>query len=770
MSLIARLGVVLGINSAEFVQGIAAAENKTKQFKKNLKETQETIDGMKTAFAAASAAFIAFAASAVHAADEIADLADANDTTIGKVLELKYALVTSGGDVAKLSQFYASFTKAIDSAAEGNEGLRDSFAAVGISIKDIGTLSQDELQNKALRGLANIDDQVKRNALAFELFGKAAKNVNFQAMADNVGQAAGAYDKQADAIKAAADAVQKIEVLFGEMQLAALTAIKPVNDLINKIPSQNRIEAMTKAFQALGIAIGVAFGITAVSGVMKFASALRMVAVMNPWLLALTAAGGVASYLFGDKLLGMADETPESGSQSFPITEKSTTQRRETPATSKEESLRAALIKSNAEYQKRLGLLKESIAYQSKDISLLMQKHLINADDYSIAEKKLQLDSQISKLEEDRARELAAAQAEYDAQSSKEKNKKLLEANLKNIRNYYEIAIPAQKELNALALDQLEKEIALKNKYIYEDLEIQKTKEKQVIELRHSSQMEMLDLESQSYKLKSNDYNLLKLRIDAAQQLASIESAYAEKRRDLQVEFERTGRTKKDQELFEQKIANLNALQNLEIMSSEAINAKREENFVKEIERQKSWVAGWDEAMKQYSETAEKASLRGAAAFDAVMSSMGTALRNFVETGKLNFKDFVGDVIKELLYLEMKAQATMLLRSLWGGITSLFGPSVIGTGLASGGAIDSPRLVGENGPELFIPRTPGTIIPNGSWQQMANSSGGGLTVNGNYIANMSAIDTQSATQFLASNKQTIWAAYQSANRMVPISR
>jgi hypothetical protein len=50
---------------------------------------------------------------------------------------------------------------------------------------------------------------------------------------------------------------------------------------------------------------------------------------------------------------------------------------------------------------------------------------------------------------------------------------------------------------------------------------------------------------------------------------------------------------------------------------------------------------------------------------------------------------------------------------------------------------------------------------------MGNS---GFTNNGTYIASMSAIDTQSATQFLASNKGTIWAAYQSANRSVPISR
>ena len=91
---------------------------------------------------------------------------------------------------------------------------------------------------------------------------------------------------------------------------------------------------------------------------------------------------------------------------------------------------------------------------------------------------------------------------------------------------------------------------------------------------------------------------------------------------------------------------------------------------------------------------------------------------------------------------------------------------------ASGGYTDSPSIVGENGAELFVPSTPGTIIPNGSWQQMASSGGGsnGITVNGNYIANMSAIDTQSGMAFLAKNKDTIWAAYQSANRSVPISR
>jgi lambda family phage tail tape measure protein len=650
MSIIARLGAVLGLDTKEFVKGVDAAQQKSKEFKKNLKETQQTIDGMKTAFAAAGAAFIAFAAAAVHAADEVVDLADANETTIGKVLELKYALVTSGGDVAKLGQFYASFTKAIDGAAQGSDNLRDSFAAVGVSIKDIGSLSQDELQNKTLRGLAKIDDQVRRNSLAFELFGKAAKNVNFQAMADNVDDAAGAYDKQAQAIRAAADAVGKLELLFGDMQLAALTAIKPVTDLISKIPAESRVEAMTKAFQALGVAIAVAFGVTAVKGVIAFASALRVIAVTNPWLLALTAAGGAAAYFGMDKLLGGEPET---------------------------------------------------------------------LDESALTTGKPGVKRDIEKSQRDKIFE------KYEAEK-------------RAVLSLYKL-----------------KEDALKNEEAIEK--------------------DMLNLESNRYLLSTNAYQQRQLELQNQKNIYEIQQRLVEAERAAMVEKERAPaeEQKYAQELFELKKSKAYELWMDELTVEQNLNNLRQNNLNREIERQKSWSAGWDEAFKRYSETAEKASLRGEAAFNSVMSNMETALRTFVETGKLNFKDFVGSVIKDLLYMEMKAQATMIFRQLWGAFTSSFGPGVIGAnigGKASGGYIDRASIVGENGPELFVPRTPGTIIPNGSWQQMANSGGGGLTVNGNYIANMSAIDTQSATQFLASNKQTIWAAYQSANRMIPISR
>lgn len=88
--------------------------------------------------------------------------------------------------------------------------------------------------------------------------------------------------------------------------------------------------------------------------------------------------------------------------------------------------------------------------------------------------------------------------------------------------------------------------------------------------------------------------------------------------------------------------------------------------------------------------------------------------------------------------------------------------------MADGGPVQGNEayIIGERGPELFVPNASGTIVPNHMLM------GGGQTVNynGPYIANMQAIDTQSAAQFLAKNKMSVWAANQSATRSIPQSR
>jgi lambda family phage tail tape measure protein len=199
-------------------------------------------------------------------------------------------------------------------------------------------------------------------------------------------------------------------------------------------------------------------------------------------------------------------------------------------------------------------------------------------------------------------------------------------------------------------------------------------------------------------------------------------------------------------------------------------------------ESQRSFEFGWKKAFASYTDSATNAAKMGEQAFVSVTQNLETALDNFVQTGKLSFSDLARSIISDLIKIQLKAQATSIFQSsgIGGFFSSIFSGFGGGGGkaftggiklpmLADGGDINGPSIVGERGPELFIPKSSGTIIPN---NQLGSAMGGGPSIvyNGPYIANMSAIDTQSSLQFLAKNKQGVWAANQSAQRSLPQSR
>ena len=169
----------------------------------------------------------------------------------------------------------------------------------------------------------------------------------------------------------------------------------------------------------------------------------------------------------------------------------------------------------------------------------------------------------------------------------------------------------------------------------------------------------------------------------------------------------------------------------------------------------------------------------------SVFNNMGNAIDNFVRTGKLSFKSLAQSIIQDLLAIAMKAQMMAMFRGFSffgsgggaGGAKNLdYSAPSTGSGLglkmsAVGGPLGSGEasIVGENGPELFIPRNAGTIVPNNG-DLSGIQTGPQIVYNGPYIQSMSAIDTQSATQFLARNKTAVYAANMSASRGMPTSR
>lgn len=87
-----------------------------------------------------------------------------------------------------------------------------------------------------------------------------------------------------------------------------------------------------------------------------------------------------------------------------------------------------------------------------------------------------------------------------------------------------------------------------------------------------------------------------------------------------------------------------------------------------------------------------------------------------------------------------------LLGGLFGGGGGFLGGIGSLLGFADGGRppTNRPSIVGERGPELFVPDSAGTVVPN-------HAMGGGSNV----TFNINAISTQTGTQFLLDNKQSI---------------
>ena len=144
-----------------------------------------------------------------------------------------------------------------------------------------------------------------------------------------------------------------------------------------------------------------------------------------------------------------------------------------------------------------------------------------------------------------------------------------------------------------------------------------------------------------------------------------------------------------------------------------------------------------------------------------IFNGMADNLADFVMTGKMNFRDFANSVIRDIMrifarWALMKGIEAIVGVFTGGASTAVTGVVKPGTkqhgGPVSGG---SPYVVGEAGPEMFVPNTSGNIIPN---NQMGAAIGGEVTVN----FNVSAMDASSFDDLLLSRKGLIIGTIQQA--------
>jgi len=179
-------------------------------------------------------------------------------------------------------------------------------------------------------------------------------------------------------------------------------------------------------------------------------------------------------------------------------------------------------------------------------------------------------------------------------------------------------------------------------------------------------------------------------------------------------------------------------------LEAEGIKDFNEQN----ISALQSYTDGFKAQMAEQKSISEQLGDAGRNAF----TGMADTLTNFVMTGKFKFKDFANMVIRDLIRIATQAALTFALKKLAGSFLPFPIP-----GMAKGGPIgkDQPAIVGEKGPELFVPKSSGNIIPN----HKIGDGGAGSTATQQkpvqVVFNVSAIDSNSFQDTLTEQRETI---------------
>lgn len=649
-NMIARLGVLLGIDSAEFTRGIDEASRKLEQFGDSVEKYGKL----------ASTALIAAGVAALKYADDIADVAKANDVAVDSILKLREALAQNGGEAENASRLMSSFNTFVTKAADGSFEAQRSFKSLGVSLSDISSMSIDELFSKTASGLAEMDDPVMRNARGFEIFGKAVRGVDLVGFNDTLKEANEITDKQAEAVKAAADMFDMLQKHARDTALVIATELGP--------PLKATVEYLDSIFEKSNL-----FG-TALKTV------FQAVAILG------------ANVVFAIKELSLEIET----------------------------IIKQANALASVDLNKFRQLGKDQQAQIAKDLEALTNfENRILGVGYG---RKGLDDPRVKSLQE---------------------KLKTSEGPLRQVTPGIDRDAERLRRENQRAFDEKMREMGLfqKNNQMYEERQ-------HIAEATLQKEQDIFKINLQAKYNRQEDNAL-------AIELVKIEAQRKDNIYKLQ----------QDSNLFE--VDRLERIQKENDLAEKSVELAKERNRLTKEAREGDMLKGAKDKMFEYVNSMKTQMELGAEMFTSVMGNMESALDRFVQSGKLSFKDLARSIIQDLLRIQMRAQMMGIFRSLFSfGVGGTYGPDNIDVGggwnpaRAAGGDVSAGKmgLVGERGPELFIPKTGGTIIPN---NQLSSALGGQTNVTNNYI---NAIDAKSFEQRLLESSNTIWAANAYANK------
>lgn len=732
-----NLNYNVGVSTAQGVQALTALQNK-------LQQTSGAFSGLKSAIAGIATA--GFVASLYQSAAALKDVADASGISTQGLLGFQKAVKQFGGDAQGALDGVSKFAQAIDGAANGSKPLQDRLLELGVTLSDLKTLTEEELLTKVVKSLGEGENGAAKMAAAVEIFGKKFKNVNFRDVAANID----AYTASQKRAAAATEAADKAEENFGNavslLKSELLIALQPISKL-----AANMLEAGSamKEFIRLAIEIGtIVLTFTVLGKIVRGVSlAAAGISAAFTSLATITTTTGSTLTGFGAILLGLVRNIPLLGTiavaigvlfghvkdgllEVFPSLKKDTDARSENADSAKKQG--AALRDVTDAYAKqRLEIQQASINFSKQNKNILDQINLSNS---LIGSTKQQSDVI-------RAQEEIFKRAAEESDKLRQAKEKLSEAEKKQgLGGVYDQQIAKIQELAEADAKRVAQATA------------------------NTSRLEAMD-QLRLFGLKNQiDFsnNLVAIQDEMAKStLSEIEKKYY----DIDAAAKASAKS-----AIEAEEARRNAKMPIEEQRQYyADAAKGSEELKKAAEEQyknsRSFSTGWKTAFDEYVSNATNAALKAQTIFQSVSQNLEDALYKFFTTGKLGWKDFANNVIQEMIRIETRQLAANILTG-GTGKAGKAGSGMLGLGglfgfLADGGpaSANKPYIVGERGPELFVPNTSGTVVPN-------DALGGG----GSVTYNINAVDAMSFKQMLAQDPTFLHAVAEQGRRRLPGGR
>lgn len=668
------------------------------------------LGGMAAIAGTAATAFVGLGLRAIALADDLSDISDATGISAGALNNFKNSLVDAGGKTEDFSTLAAKLNQNLGDAAIGNEKAQKAFQKLGVYVTDAGGAVRNtgDVLRDAIAKLAAIEDPATRAALAVDIFGKTANKLDFTKLNAANDFAKDEQIQQLAKYQTAIDNIAKsindnLLTAFGKLAIAYDSYNKQIDENEKKLNEQGRT---TRQFSPGGPSatmnnrIGSSFE-------------RRMTDAEKEYLLAeKTRKEYEAQQKALMSVYKTRAQTGEAGT--FGATPEAT-------------------LKAVAESEKRL---RESNIASNRNLALKganeIQAIEINAA-AEIAKSREEIFSKERLTDAQKGAEFAAKRKEIQTKADND-------------------IVKARGQINAKAYAEEEAQ----RQKIAEELAAEETRINNIVE---SSRKIVEEIANQNKEMAAK----AKFSLDSAL-MTDTERANAQALFDIE----------QQRLVLLKQIADIKDLPYADRLAKEKevndlINERKNATIANQevtAAQQKDFGQGWEKAYRQYVENSNNSFNQAGQMFSTLSRGFEDSMVRFVQTGKLSFKDLFNTMIAEAV----RAQSSKMLGALIGGgssggglLGSLFGGIGKIFGFADGGSppINRPSIVGERGPELFVPRTAGTIVPN-------DMLGGGQTINNAVTYNIQAVDASSFRSLVARDPEFIHNVVEQGRRQMPI--